>query len=399
MATLGAAVIGFARPVLANVCACYKLDGSCQVDAGSTLVNQSACESSCSLGGTDVLYDHAVWAEGPASSVAFPYTVSSSGGPTSGEEVYEDCMQDNADALAAKATGDVTLLSYTTPELAVDIPGVKFTPASETDAGLQVNYIGEYVSGVYNYLVDIGFVIATVFIMVAGLQYVFAANSGDTGKAKTRLNNAVAGFVLLLFVSIILRTVNPVLTVFSSIQGLTIIQEIPTDHLIEPSGSDGMDAPETAASGVSDWQDCMIKTFGSSKTDVQAKLKDVTFMGKTYQFHELVAPDAQAAFKEIEAGIASGSINYTFKSVGVWNWRANRNKPSYMSVHAFGGAIDINPDTNPNCKLGTSCIGNYDMPSSVVSIFKKWGFGWGGNWRSVKDYMHFSTDKFCGGSR
>jgi hypothetical protein len=328
-------------------------------------------------------------------------TTPATGSAQTGYDVYNDCAVSNADALAAKAASDsdATSASYVTPDLAVEIPGVTFTPASQTGNGIQVNYIGEYVSGVYNYLVDIGFVIATVFIMVAGLQYVFAANSGDTGKAKTRMQNAVAGFILLLFISIILRTVNPVLTVFSSIQGLTVIQEVPTDHLIETTGTDGMDAPETAKTGVSDWQDCMIKTFGGSKTDVQAKLKDVTFQGKTYQFHELVAPDAQAAFKEIEAGIASGSINYDFKSIGVFTWRANRNKPSYMSVHAFGGAIDINPSTNPNCQLGTSCIGNYDMPSSVVSIFKKWGFGWGGNWRSVKDYMHFSTDKFCGGSR
>jgi cell wall-associated NlpC family hydrolase len=61
--------------------------------------------------------------------------------------------------------------------------------------------------------------------MVAGLQYVFAANSGDTGKAKTRMQNAVAGFVLMLFISIILRTVNPALIVFNDLN-LRFIDEV-----------------------------------------------------------------------------------------------------------------------------------------------------------------------------
>ncbi len=384
-----------ARQAFASVCACYKTNGHCGVDTMSTTVSDSECSLLCDPTSSDPLFSRAAWAEGTASIIEEGQL---------GYTIYNDCMssESRADAtdLAARAT-PATSTSYATPKLAVDIPGVNFTPASDYNGEMQVNYIGEYLSGFYKYLANIGIVIATVFIMVGGLQYVMGASTGNIGKAKERITNAVTGFVLLLFVVLILRTVNPVLTIFSAINGLTIVQEVPTDHMIEPSGSDGMDAAETAATGVSDWQDCMVSTFGATKTDVQAKLVDVTFQGKTYKFHELVAPDAQAAFLEIEEAITAGTISstYKFSSIGVFNWRANRNKPSYMSVHAFGGAIDINPSTNPNCKLGTSCIGKYDMPAAVVSIFGKHGFGWGGNWKSVKDYMHFSTNKYCGGSR
>jgi hypothetical protein len=29
------------------------------------------------------------------------------------------------------------------------------------------------------------------------------------------------------------------------------------------------------------------------------------------------------------------------------------------------------------------------MGKKVIDIFKKYGWKWGGNWRSSKDYMHF----------
>lgn len=57
---------------------------------------------------------------------------------------------------------------------------------------------------------------------------------------------------------------------------------------------------------------------------------------------------------------------------------------SSWSKHAYGCAIDVNWSTNG---YGAS---THDMPAWLVAIFKKWGFGWGGNWRRVKDWMHFS---------
>jgi len=79
-------------------------------------------------------------------------------------------------------------------------------------------------------------------------------------------------------------------------------------------------------------------------------------------------------------------------AVGSNNW----------SRHAFGGAIDINPFHNPFRRgdlvlpeLASAYVdrGN-ERPGmvtpTVVALFEGIGWGWGGNWRSVDDWMHFS---------
>jgi hypothetical protein len=62
------------------------------------------------------------------------------------------------------------------------------------------------------------------------------------------------------------------------------------------------------------------------------------------------------------------------------------------SVHAHGGAIDINPAANP---MGSQLI--TDFPENIATVAKQLGLGWGGNWASVKDAMHFSVAKHEGG--
>jgi hypothetical protein len=82
-------------------------------------------------------------------------------------------------------------------------------------------------------------------------------------------------------------------------------------------------------------------------------------------------------------------------AVGTGNW----------SQHAFGTAVDINPFHNPYEKgdlvlpeLASAYTDRSDvrpgmvMPGDeVVQAFTDIGWGWGGNWNSLKDYMHFSV--------
>jgi hypothetical protein len=75
------------------------------------------------------------------------------------------------------------------------------------------------------------------------------------------------------------------------------------------------------------------------------------------------------------------------------------------SEHAYGRAIDVNPIENPfvsggrtshpasvpyldrtPCRAGMACPGN-----TLVRAFAAIGWGWGGDWASVKDYQHFSA--------
>ena len=86
---------------------------------------------------------------------------------------------------------------------------------------------------------------------------------------------------------------------------------------------------------------------------------------------------------------------YTIKSIGGY---ANRNiaGTGQKSFHSLGVAIDINPSTNPHVFPPKGLV--TDMPSNVAQMAAKYGLGWGGNWRSSKDAMHFSMASAEGGS-
>ena len=70
-----------------------------------------------------------------------------------------------------------------------------------------------------------------------------------------------------------------------------------------------------------------------------------------------------------------------------------------LSNHAYGFAIDINPVQNPYIKgdviLPAGAVYDPGIPgtltenSPVVKTFKRLGWTWGGNWKTLKDYQHF----------
>jgi Ca2+-binding RTX toxin-like protein len=80
---------------------------------------------------------------------------------------------------------------------------------------------------------------------------------------------------------------------------------------------------------------------------------------------------------------------------------------NHWSQHAFGRAIDINPIENPYVTApghvsppagrayadrSQHAPGMIDAGDRVVRAFARVGWGWGGNWSSVKDYQHFSAN-------
>jgi len=76
------------------------------------------------------------------------------------------------------------------------------------------------------------------------------------------------------------------------------------------------------------------------------------------------------------------------------------------SQHAYGRAIDINPVENPyvdgsrvSPRRGRRFLDRSDVrPGMIVEggvvtrPFHRIGWGWGGDWSSVKDYQHFSAN-------
>lgn len=97
--------------------------------------------------------------------------------------------------------------------------------------------------------------------------------------------------------------------------------------------------------------------------------------------HRLMLPQLGAALAELESEGLGDRINPGAYGGCYVPRFINRDPRRSLSMHAFGLAVDLNVSTN---RYGTAG----DMDPSIVAIFQKWGFNWGGYW-SPPDPMHF----------
>ncbi len=96
--------------------------------------------------------------------------------------------------------------------------------------------------------------------------------------------------------------------------------------------------------------------------------------------------------------IYTGSEKFPIKSVYAYSWR--NTAEGAVSQHSYGTAVDINPEENYCVYKSGKTTGSfwkpYENPYSltadgdVVKAFSKYGWTWGAEWDSPKDYMHFS---------
>ncbi len=95
----------------------------------------------------------------------------------------------------------------------------------------------------------------------------------------------------------------------------------------------------------------------------------------------------------------------TTDRTAAFNCRPATGSTTVLSEHAYGWAIDINPLENPYVRSDGTVLRraarpyldrNLDRPGMihpgdvVVRSFAHIGWGWGGTWHTLKDYMHFS---------
>lgn len=139
------------------------------------------------------------------------------------DPAYNQAQRDCANRAFSAVAGNVAgTKKFTVPVLGVAIPNLSFSEPLKQGQYLTIDFIGQYISGVYQWLLGASLTIAIVMIMIGGLQYVLSAGRGDVGAAKTRITNAVIGLILLLSTYIILYTVNPELTVLGPLRLKTI---------------------------------------------------------------------------------------------------------------------------------------------------------------------------------
>jgi D-alanyl-D-alanine carboxypeptidase len=96
--------------------------------------------------------------------------------------------------------------------------------------------------------------------------------------------------------------------------------------------------------------------------------------------HRLMIPQMSGALADIEAQGLAGLIHPNeYEGCYVPKLIEDSN---VISMHTWGLAFDINVPTNQRGTHG-------DMDPRVVDTFKRWGFRWGGDFRTVPDPMHF----------
>ena len=229
--------------------------------------------------------------------------------------------------------------------------------------------IADYIRIIFIAFVWIVGIIAVVMVIYGGIRWIAAAgNAGQINEARSIINNAIIGVIIALTSVVLLNIINPNLTSFKGLKLSHVEQESADYGPVYKSG------PLPAS----------ISTF----------VLDTTTAGVTVHESDSIRVPLQKAFSEIKA------LGFPVNQVADF-------RPASKLCHGKGLAIDINPNQNycvdcygtKGAKVGSFYRPNDPAESSkdassvteqVVKIMKNNGFCWGGDWRSSKDYMHFS---------
>ena len=101
----------------------------------------------------------------------------------------------------------------------------------------------------------------------------------------------------------------------------------------------------------------------------------------------------------------SDDLSMAANNTSGFNCREVAFRPGVWSNHAFGTAIDINPLVNPLVDgdlilppeaepfidRSVQVVGGIYAGDVVTQAFADIGWGWGGDWTSLKDWQHFSA--------
>lgn len=135
------------------------------------------------------------------------------------------------------------------PQLEVDIPGLKFTTkinGQDVDGGknFSIPFLAQYINGVYRYSIGLGVLIALVLIIVAGFRWMVAAgNAQKIGDAKKTVTNSILGLALLFSAYSLIEIINPQIL---QLKSLNIIAPEKKEFWVDQTGFD------TVTDGVSE---------------------------------------------------------------------------------------------------------------------------------------------------
>ena len=241
---------------------------------------------------------------------------------------------------------------------------------------------GRYLDLMIGVFIGIAAVLAMVMIVVGGLQYMTSELVSSKQAGRERITHAILGLLLALGAYVILNEINP-----------NLVNSLCLDNL--PKASVAVQ-PEEGEITLGVGED----TLGLTACR-QQDMKLINFLnGTQIQINKAVEGQFQAVLTNWETTLnglkgndpKSNEDKYTLsyegtiKTIHSFSCKHVKDQPDKISAHAFGIAIDVKPGANPYNK--DTCI--TDMPPKFVDAFTSAGFGWGGNWNSVYDPMHFS---------
>ncbi len=177
------------------------------------ITDEASCDETCRI-----------WAE-----------IEQSENPGSIYKIFDSTYVFSSEEITSQAA-EAIRHTYLTPDLAIDIPGLSFGDVLSRDGKLQINFLAEYINGVYIYLLGASAIVAIVMIMIGGVQYMIGSSVGHADAAKKRIQNAAIGLILIMGAYVILRVVNPELTELKSIQ-LVEVEAVTLD--LDTSGLEG----------------------------------------------------------------------------------------------------------------------------------------------------------------
>ena len=281
-------------------------------------------------------------------------------------------------------TGCVTNSDNSNYCMLAPLPGL-----GDSTGSLAVKSFGDYILIIIKIVFGLIGVLAVFMIVFGGIEYMTGVSAGEKEGGKSRITNAVFGLLLALTSYVILNTLNPRLVTL----GVTIPQvAVDGTGLTQTAGDDGLDATKvgnkvknSAGAELTACDSSNLVTVAVSDLDQGTGI--FTTSG-SFQINKDVKADLVAAFTDYEKAVASNPslASYKINTIYGYTCKAATGDKTVYSGHAFGLAIDINPGTNPFTKGAIVT----DLPTELKAALTAHGFGWGGNWSSSKDAMHFS---------
>jgi hypothetical protein len=190
------------------------------------------------------------------------------------------------------------------PVLQINIPNINFLPANPcTTAGeegkLCVNWIAEYIAGIYKYAIGIVGILATVVMMIGGIMWMMSGgNAGAAGEAKSWITASLTGLIIALSSYLILYQVNPALVVW----GPTKIEKIQPKAAVESDAC--------SKYGVKEGDNNIIDFFTTETLPLPSECSKYNF--SSYGISEKILKSIAAA----ESG-CNGSINNSFNGATI----------------------------------------------------------------------------------